>query len=136
MNLDLLLRWGGAASWVEAGFGGWHDHVAAWMGQWRDHPILLVRYEQLLADPRAQLDRVARFLWGASDPRRLDRAVAWATRPTMQELEAGDDHVFLKPRQNGTFVSDGTTPDKLDAGLARLYRDTPLGQAARVMGYA
>ena len=64
----------------------WSTHVASWTAQ--ENPSLLVlRYEDLLAQPRRHFRRVTNFL-GLSPPKeRLERAIRNASFKTLQSLE-------------------------------------------------
>ena len=68
----------------------WSGHVESWRSA--PFPVLVVRYEDLLADTAGQLGRMTRFLGldGAADGRRLRRAVAAAGFIRLQEQEARD----------------------------------------------
>ena len=68
----------------------WSGHVESWRSA--PFPVLVVRYEDLLADTAGQLARMTRFLGldGAADGRRLRRAVAAADFTRLQEQEARD----------------------------------------------
>ena len=73
----------------------WSGHVRSWTSA--PFPVLIVRYEDLLADGATQLCRMVRFLRleGASDEGRLRRAVAFSDFARLQrneEREGFNDH--------------------------------------------
>ncbi len=53
----------------------WSAHALSWVGA---QNRLLLRYEDLLAQPEAAFGRVMRFLGGHADPARLHRAIAFS----------------------------------------------------------
>jgi hypothetical protein len=67
-------------------YGTWSSHVDSWT---RDrHPALLVlRYEDLLADPRGGFRQVADFLGLPAPPARLDKAIAFSSFDQLQKQE-------------------------------------------------
>ena len=67
-------------------YRSWSEHVLSWTG--RSHPGLhVLRYEDMLAEPRKAFGGVARFL-GLDPPRpRLERAVRRSSFKVLQEQE-------------------------------------------------
>ena len=70
--------------------GTWSSHVESWL----DHelfPVVLVRYEDMLADPAAQLARIAHTLGREATSDQLEAAVAATTFDKLksQEIESG-----------------------------------------------
>lgn len=73
----------------------WSGHVRSWTSA--PFPVLIVRYEDLLADGVTQLARMVRFLRleGAADAERLRRAVAFSDFARLrrnEEREGFNDH--------------------------------------------
>ena len=66
----------------------WSLHAQSWVGA---RNRLLVRYEDLITDPAAHFGRIVRFLGGAAEPARLDRAIRFSdfTVLAAQEREHG-----------------------------------------------
>lgn len=64
----------------------WSHHVESWT-IWQHPGILVVRYEDLLADPLDQFGRVARHFGIARDPARIARAVEHASFKQLQKQE-------------------------------------------------
>lgn len=70
--------------------GTWSSHVEGWL----DHelfPVVLVRYEDMLADPAAQLARIAHTLGREATTEQLEAAVAATSFDKLksQEIESG-----------------------------------------------
>ena len=65
----------------------WSDHVRSWTS-WRHTPLILLRYEDVLADPLAQLGGVARKLGITQDPKKIARAVEFSSFKALQAQEA------------------------------------------------
>ncbi|MGF1631924.1 MAG: sulfotransferase domain-containing protein [Kiloniellaceae bacterium] len=66
--------------------GSWSDHVRSWT-RWKHTPLLVLRYEDMLADPLGQLGGVARKLGITQDPARIRRAVEFSSFKTLQAQE-------------------------------------------------
>jgi aryl sulfotransferase len=66
--------------------GSWSGHVASWLDQ-PCMPVLLVKFEDLLADPVAALIRILVFLDWETDVQRVDRAVQACRFERLQEQE-------------------------------------------------
>src|SRR3546814_15344543 len=67
--------------------GSWSDHVRSWTG-WKHTPMILLRYEDMLADAFGQLGMVARKLGIARDEARIRRAVEFSSFKALQAQEA------------------------------------------------
>jgi hypothetical protein len=95
-------------------FGSWADNVGSWIAMRENEPgFLLLRYEDMKADPTGELAKVANFLHQFSfrdvqaTPERLARAVTLSTPERMRELEkqeAKDWAVTKSTRQDKPFV--------------------------------
>lgn len=66
-------------------FGSWSEHVASWLRA--PGPRLLLRYEDLLADPLRETTRLADFLGLPAEPKRVARAVASCRFETLRNAE-------------------------------------------------
>lgn len=63
----------------------WGDHVAGWVGA--PETKLVIRYEELCADPAAQLKKLCDFLGWPSDDARISRIVENSSKETMRQME-------------------------------------------------
>lgn len=95
---------------LEQPLGDWSGHVLSWLDQ-PDIPVMLLRYEDLAADPERWLRAVADHLGIATDERTVTAAVAAARFDVLraQEQERG-----FKERQVGStapFFRQGTAGD-------------------------
>jgi hypothetical protein len=105
------------------GLGTWADHAAGWLQAAQDASrVAVVRYEDLRADPQAQLARVASFLNLPADATTLARAIADNTIERMRKKEAGAG--FQKADDRLSHVSKGQVEgwrERLDANaVARI----------------
>ena len=66
--------------------GTWSEHQREWTRQ-APFPVLVVRYEDMSADPRAELTRVARFAGVDADQERVVAAVNAARFDTLRDQE-------------------------------------------------
>jgi len=96
--------------WIEGNWwarvGSWADHVTSWMSTRGDRSgFLLLRYEDLIADPARELVKVAHLLGIDPTPEQLARAV---------ELSSGDSMRKLEEKQGKKWVATRyTRQDKL-----------------------
>ena len=89
----------------------WSGHVESWTGA--PFPVLTVRYEDLLADTAGWLGKIASFLRldGASDHRRLERAVAHSAFVRLQENERREGFFGRQLRSLSPFFRSGVAGD-------------------------
>ena len=97
----------------------WSNHVTSWTGQ-TALPVLVVRYEDLLADPRGQFGAIVRFTGLAMDGPRLERAIE---RSAFHRLRAQEAAAGFREKQP-------TAPSFFRAGVAGQWRGVL--QAAQV----
>jgi hypothetical protein len=115
--------------------GNWSDHARGWVEQ-QLFPVLVVRYEDLHADPAHQLMRIARF--GNIEP--TGDAITAAVRAArFDRLREREEHEGFNERSGAgrTFFRRGIAGgwrDELPAGLAeQIVRDH--GEMMRWFGY-
>ncbi len=93
--------------------GPWGDHVLSWV-RMQDtlERFLLLRYEDINADPIAELARVADFLNLSSDSREVRRAVELSSAKHMRGMEEkqSDSWIFTKGmRKDIPFIRSATS---------------------------
>jgi hypothetical protein len=86
--------------------GGWSGHYLSWTRQ-DAIPLIVVRYEDMLADTAAQLVRILDFLGipGSGDRARIDRAVALSRFDRLQELETREGFAEIPVKAQRFFRS-------------------------------
>jgi len=73
---------------VSAGWGTWGENVASWVYSRGTSPsFLLLRYQDLHANPEAELERVSIFLGIQPDPIRIQAAIEKSSATRMRKLE-------------------------------------------------
>lgn len=77
--------------------GSWSDHVKSWMN-WKGSPLMVLRYEDMLADALGQLGMVARKLGVTQDPARIKKAVEFSSFKKLQAQEA--ETGFIEKSEN------------------------------------
>ncbi len=92
--------------------GSWRDNVVSWLDQ-TELPLLLVRYEQLKADPGGELRRILRFLGRQTGDARIAAAIEAGKADNMRKLESEE----VKTGTSGIFYRPG-----LARGYAHGYR--------------
>ncbi len=128
---------GGYHHWQQLGFGTWPQHGAAWRQQAARVPLMLLRYEDLKADPERETARLATFL--GLDPARVPQAVAHSSFATLRRLEeaeraAGAASCF--GRGEGRFVDragEGAVEQFAPETLRALWQT--VGPVAEPLGY-
>ena len=87
---------------VQQRLGTWSDHVVSWLEQ-KSGPLLLVRYEALLADPIGDTTRLASFLGLSTDRATIGRAVASCRFEALQQAEATAGFSEKRPHMERFF---------------------------------
>jgi hypothetical protein len=121
--------------------GPWGDHVLSWVRmQDSVEKFLWLRYEDMIARPDAELERVLTFLNLEPDSNRVRRAIELSSARNMRQMEAkqSDDWVFTKGmRKDIPFIRSATSGDwrsKLSASaVAQIER--AWGTAMQSVGY-
>ena len=93
--------------------GNWSDHVRGW-ARAKDFPVLVLRYEDMLADPAAQFEKVLRLIGAPVD----DSVLAQATRFSSFEVLAAQEAAAGFREKGGTqtrFFRKGVSGQWRDA---------------------
>jgi len=90
--------------------GCWQDHVLSWVRlRLGDPRFLLLRYEELLANPVKELSKIAMLLGKHPTSERLERAVRLSSATHMQSLEQKQSKEWVATkdtRQDIAFVRE------------------------------
>lgn len=115
----------GGAGAVPQFLGSWSDHVRGWT-RCRDFPVLVLRYEDMVADPEAAFARALEHIGVPPDADRLARAVRFSSFDELKRQEETSGFVE-RPAQGGPFFGVGQAGvwrEKLAAEVAaRIVRD-------------
>jgi len=92
-------------------YGSWMENVASWVAT-RQHSrdFLLLRYEDMLLDPRRELAKLANFLGLHRSPEQLARAVELSSVANMRKMEREQAEVWVNTkatRKDIPFVRNG-----------------------------
>lgn len=93
-------------------YGLWHEHVESWLATQRDASLLLVRYEDLLAHPHDELERIAAFIDLDPSPAQVNHAVENSSLTRMRKIERTAGRPYGDPEYR--FVRHGTTGRWID----------------------
>lgn len=116
--------------------GSWAGHVRGWTRH-RDFPVVVLRYEDLLADPETGFARVLKLIGMPVDEERLERAVRFSSFEELSRQEAADGFVEKSPAAERFFHSGGSgrwreaLPPEAVAAFARTN-----ARAMEARGYA
>ena len=92
-------------------YGSWSNHVTSWLESGLPR-LLVLRYEDILADPVGQLARTADFLGlPAFDSERLESAVANNAAGEMRSKEALSSSLQAEVKEAIPFVRSATSGD-------------------------
>lgn len=116
--------------------GSWSFHVTSWLATSMPRPPLLLRYEDMLADPGQMLHRVLAYLGWQVPEAVIDRAVAATGFTALRAAE--EAHGFReKPGKTDRFfrrgIAGGWRDSLTDAQRARI--ETDHGDVMRRFGY-
>lgn len=133
-------RWMDAVYWGR--LGSWSDHVTSWLSTRGDHSgFLLLRYEDLLADAKPELAKVARLFGFEPVPARLARAEELSSADRMRKLEREQGGKWVQTRdtrQDKPFVrkaaSGGWRATLPVESVLRI--ETEWGHVMKTLGYA
>jgi hypothetical protein len=123
-------------------WGSWREHVGSWIGALGDSDrFLLVRYEDVAADPHAELTRIASFAGVEADADAVARSVELSSFARMQELETAAAETWVSTRNTRPDVrfiragrpGEGASTLTADS-LARI--DSAWESTLRMLGYA
>jgi hypothetical protein len=106
-------RWMEPVYWAR--LGSWGDHVTSWLStrQGREG-FLLLRYEDMLAKPEREMEKVARLLGIDPAPERLARAAELSSADRMRRLEKDQGSKWVQTkytRQDKQFVRKADSGD-------------------------
>lgn len=115
--------------------GSWSDHVRSWT-RWKHSPLMVLRYEDMLADALGQLGAVARKLGITQDEARIRRAVEFSSFKTLQAQEAETGFIEKSEHSRRFFRAGraGGWRDKLTAAQAAAIERVH-GEQMRRFGY-
>jgi len=101
---------GGHPNFRSFGIGSWDEHVRSWTFPGIAFPRLVVKYEDLKADPAAGLARLCRFLQLKRSDAQIRQAVDNASETAMRQLEAQEiaartTGIFYQPRNESGLAA-------------------------------
>lgn len=80
----------------ESGWGTWAENVASWIfARGNSEKFLLLRYEDMIKDTRAELARIAEFMNIEPEPLRLQRTIERSSAERMRDLEKRDEEKWV-----------------------------------------
>ena len=125
-------------------YGSWFEHVAGWHEHADDPDVLILRYEELLADRKGSIAKILEFLGWGRDERTVDRAVIESSFDAMKRRESVFDHATALLLERGvnpqSFLRSGTSGDgavALDTSQRRELRErSSSGRRLAIRGLA
>eukprot|EP00756_Hemistasia_phaeocysticola_P029791 Hpha_TRINITY_DN16253_c1_g5::TRINITY_DN16253_c1_g5_i1::g.12164::m.12164/K01025/SULT1; sulfotransferase len=75
--------------------GSWFDHIASWWARREDPDVLIVRYEELKADPAAGIRRIAAFVGVEADEAKVTETVELTSFQKMREADQADVGLYF-----------------------------------------
>jgi hypothetical protein len=91
-------------------YGSWGENVGSWLATRHGRPaFLLLRYEDMMAQPTQELAKLALFLRIEADVPRLEQVVARSSADQMRKLEHQQAHLWSSTRntrQDVPFVRE------------------------------
>jgi hypothetical protein len=115
--------------------GSWSGHVRSWT-RCRDFPVLVLRYEDIEADPAAAFTRVLKHIGASADSERIARAVAFSSFDELRGQEDRSGFVERSPTSERFFHSgrSGGWRDALPAAAVDRIR-ADHAEVMREFGY-
>jgi hypothetical protein len=110
----------------------WHTHVAQWLANPHSAEMIIVRYEDLLRDPVAELKRIRDFAGLSRETSALEKAAQNASFSAMRQREKLFPWENPETRKNAHFVRRGQTGSHQDEMPAPV-REAFLREAAATL---
>ncbi|HVJ34169.1 MAG TPA: sulfotransferase domain-containing protein [Terriglobia bacterium] len=131
---DAYILNGGHPRFSEFGFGSWEEHTLSWASKSNAMPKLLVKYEDLLAEPESQLRRISRFIRLEKSDAEIGAAVSASTLEAMRQIERDE----IARQIEGIFYQSGNAAayaagQRFIGGQTRRFSMTP-DQRQRALG--
>jgi hypothetical protein len=104
-------------------YGSWFDHVAGWREHSGDPDVLIMRYEDLISDRRASIQRIAAFLDWERDERWIDRVVNESSFEAMKRRESVFDHATALLLERGVSPESFLRAGRVGTGESELRED-------------
>jgi hypothetical protein len=111
---------GGTQGWIEGGFGSWEENAGSWVRNGPGIPNVVIRYEDIVRDPVAQLERVSAFLGLRTERQRIQAAVEDSSFEHMRAIE---EQEVTSCRQG--FFSRETPAASFRRGIRFMSRGRP-----------
>jgi hypothetical protein len=132
--------------WMSGNFwrriGSWADHVNSWLATREGQEcFVMMRYEDLQANPQRELARLAQFIGADPDPRRIERAIELSSASNMRKMEETQGKKWVATfhtRSDKPFVrkaSSGGWRANLPEQTVR-YMENQWGPIMKKLGYA
>ena len=115
--------------------GNWSNHVTGWTRA-RRFPVVVIRYEDLKAQPVMGFTRILELIGVPVDAERLERAIRFSSFEEMQRQEAAHGFIERSPRAERFFAGgeSGHGRSELPPALARRIADEH-GAVMQEFGY-
>ena len=117
--VDDFIAHGGYPKFQQSGIGTWEENVRSWTWSGLALPKLVLRYEDLQADPVAGLTRIAKFL----DLRKSDAEIAAAAERASRENMRTIEEQEIAERKEGMFYQ-ARNQASIEAGHRFVGRST------------
>jgi hypothetical protein len=122
--LDAFIAARGDPRWIRMGMGSWEENARSWIGQRQRFPVLLIRYEELLADGARVAGQLCQALGITRDTAAVAAALEHSSFERMRQIEESD----IRERRVGIFYKP-YLQSPIDAGV-RFMRTGTRGGAA------
>jgi hypothetical protein len=86
--------------------GTWNDHVVSWTN-FLPFPVLILKYEDMLADPHKEFRKLLLHLGVTFDEERLDRAVQFSSFKELHSQEKESGFIERSSSSKSQFFSEG-----------------------------
>ena len=122
--VDAFISNRGDPRWIKLGMGSWEENVRSWLEPRPSFPVLLLKYEDLAADPTAGCLALARLIRPNSSTADVAEAVSNSSFQRMRAIEEAD----IQQRRPGIFYKP-YLQESIDSGL-RFMRNGAVGDGA------
>jgi hypothetical protein len=117
----------GDRRWIDLGMGTWEDNVRSWLDAALPFPVVMIRYEDLVSDPRSASRRIADLLKPESTASDIAEAVRNSSFQRLREIERAD----IRAKRVGIFYKP-YLQSAIDSGHRFMRRGLPGDGRARL----
>jgi hypothetical protein len=97
--IDNYIKCMGDPRWIRGGMGSWVEHVVSWLSSRKQYPNVVLRYEEMLKNPFAELSKLNWFMNLNKSDEDISAAIENSSFKKMKSIEDKE----IKEKKDGFF---------------------------------